>query len=247
VAIRNGQRLGPYEVLSAIGAGGMGEVYRARDSRLERTVAIKVLPTHLADKPELRGRFEREARTIASLNHPHICTLYDIGHQDEIDYLVLEYLEGEALAERLKKGPLPLDQVLQYAIQIADALDSYDHPGLGVPPFTQNEDLGNGDWSDFEFEPHGCQLIYISSSERNLLAQILKTLNGWAILTVGEMEQFAARGGKIQLTVEDKQIHFTINLSVASGEQLRIRSNLLSLARVVGTEADRGSEAGLVP
>ncbi|PYU28103.1 MAG: hypothetical protein DMG32_03690 [Acidobacteria bacterium] len=108
----------------------MGEVYRARDTRLDRVVAIKVLPSHLADKPELRERFEREARTIASLNHPHICTLYDIGQQGGIDYLVMEHLEGETLAERLKKGPLPLDQVLQYAIEIADALDKAHRKGI---------------------------------------------------------------------------------------------------------------------
>jgi eukaryotic-like serine/threonine-protein kinase len=130
MAIQVGQRLGPYEVLSAIGAGGMGEVYRARDTRLDRIVAIKVLPPHLADKPELRERFEREARTIASLNHPHICVLHDVGQQDGIDYLVMEHLEGETLAERLKKGPLPLDQVLQYAIEISDALDKAHRKGI---------------------------------------------------------------------------------------------------------------------
>jgi eukaryotic-like serine/threonine-protein kinase len=122
MALQHNQRLGPYEILSAIGAGGMGEVYRARDTRLERTVAIKILPHDRAARPELRERFEREARTIASLNHPHICTLYDIGQQDGTDFLVMEYLEGETLAERLKKGPLALDQVLQYAIEISDAL-----------------------------------------------------------------------------------------------------------------------------
>ncbi len=103
-----GTKLGPYEVLSAIGAGGMGEVYKARDTRLNRIVAIKVLPTHLADRSELRERFEREAKTIASLNHPHICTLHDTGHQDEIDFLVMEFIEGETLAQRLQKGRLPL-------------------------------------------------------------------------------------------------------------------------------------------
>src|SRR5882762_8884772 len=125
-----GRRLGPYEILSSIGAGGMGEVYRARDTRLDRIVAIKVLPTHLADRSELRERFEREARVVASLNHPHICTLFDIGHQDGIDYLVMEYLEGETLAQRLLKGPLPLDQVLQYAIEISDALDKAHRKGV---------------------------------------------------------------------------------------------------------------------
>jgi serine/threonine protein kinase len=130
MAILPGRRLGPYEILSAIGAGGMGEVYRARDTRLNRIVAIKVLPTHLADRSELRERFEREARTIASLNHPHICTLFDIGHQDGIDYLVMEYLEGETLAQRLLKGSLPIQQVLQYAIEISDALDKAHRKGI---------------------------------------------------------------------------------------------------------------------
>src|ERR1700740_240182 len=130
MAILSGKRLGPYEILSPIGAGGMGEVYRARDTRLERVVAVKILPDHLSDRAELRERFEREARTIASLNHPHICTLYDIGHQDGTDFLVMEYLEGETLAERLKKGPLPLGQVLQYAIEIADALDKAHRQGI---------------------------------------------------------------------------------------------------------------------
>ena len=130
MTVNPGKRLGPYEILSAIGAGGMGEVYRAKDTRLDRIVAIKVLPPHLADSPELRERFEREARTIASLNHPHICTLHDIGHQDGTDFLVMEYLEGETLAQRLVKGPLPLDQVLQYAIEIADALDKAHRKGV---------------------------------------------------------------------------------------------------------------------
>jgi serine/threonine protein kinase len=103
-----GSKLGAYEVVAQIGAGGMGEVYPARDTRLNRDVAIKVLPAHLADKPESRERFEREARTIASLNPPHICTLHDIGHQDGTDFFVMEYLEGETLAHRLLKGALPL-------------------------------------------------------------------------------------------------------------------------------------------
>src|SRR5437879_8120328 len=107
----------------------MGEVYRARDTRLDRIVAVKILPDHLANRAELRERFDREARTVASLNHPHICSLFDIGHQDGIDFLVMEYLEGETLAERLKKA-LPLDQVLQNAIEIADALDKAHRKGI---------------------------------------------------------------------------------------------------------------------
>lgn len=130
MAILSGTRLGPYEIVSSIGAGGMGEVYRARDTRLERTVAVKILPEHLAERANLRERFEREAKTIASLNHPHICTLYDIGHQDGTEYLVMEYLEGETLAQRLAKGPLPIQQTLQYAIEIADALDKAHRKGI---------------------------------------------------------------------------------------------------------------------
>ena len=125
-----GARLGPYQIEARIGAGGMGEVYKARDTRLDRIVAIKVLQTHLANRSELRERFEREAKTIASLNHPHICTLYDTGHQDEIDFLVMEYIEGETLAQRLQKGSLPIQQVLQYAIEISDALDKAHRKGI---------------------------------------------------------------------------------------------------------------------
>jgi eukaryotic-like serine/threonine-protein kinase len=118
-----GTTLGSYQIVSLLGVGGMGEVYQARDNRLQRTVAIKVLPAYRADEPELRSRFECEARIIASLNHPHICTLYDIGQQDGIDYLVMEYLEGETLAQRLAAGPLLLEQALQNSQEIADALD----------------------------------------------------------------------------------------------------------------------------
>src|SRR5450755_454624 len=130
MALTAGFKLGPYEILTPVGAGGMGEVYRARDTRLDRTVAIKVLPEHLSAKPQLRERFEREARAVSSLNHPHICTLYDVGQQDGIDYLVMEYLEGDTLAERLNKGPLPLNQVLTYAIEIAAALDQAHRHGV---------------------------------------------------------------------------------------------------------------------
>src|SRR5512136_2590260 len=107
-----GTRLGPYQILAPLGAGGMGEVYRARDTRLGRDVAIKVLSPHLAATPESRARFEREARTISQLNHPHICTLHDVGHQDGIDYLVMEFLDGETLARRLERGALPVPDVL---------------------------------------------------------------------------------------------------------------------------------------
>jgi eukaryotic-like serine/threonine-protein kinase len=126
----SGVRLGPYEILDALGAGGMGEVYRARDTRLERTVAIKILPTQLSSDPVRKQRFEREAKTISSLNHPHICVLYDVGSQDGVDYLVMECVEGETLAARLEKGALPQEQMLKYGVQIAEALDKAHRNGL---------------------------------------------------------------------------------------------------------------------
>jgi eukaryotic-like serine/threonine-protein kinase len=125
-----GTRLGPYEIVAPLGAGGMGEVYRAKDTRLDRSVAIKVLPSHLTADPERRARFEREAKAVSSLNHPHICTVYDVGHEQGTDYLVMELVEGETLAQRVKKGALPLDQLLRTAIEIADALDKAHRQGV---------------------------------------------------------------------------------------------------------------------
>src|SRR6188474_2645748 len=117
-----GATLGPYEILARAGAGGMGEVYKARDTRLNRTVAIKVLPADLTADPDARQRLQREAKAVAALSHPHICSLFDIGHQDGCDFLVMEFLEGETLAQRLTRGKLPLDEALQAGLQIADAL-----------------------------------------------------------------------------------------------------------------------------
>src|SRR3989442_222972 len=135
-----GTRLGPYEILSAIGAGGMGEVYKARDTRLDRTVAIKVLPDQFAAHPDRRERFDREARAVAALSHPNICALYDVGQApnpdppasgpDAIRFLVMEYLEGQTLADRLVRGPLPVSQVLRCATELADALDHAHRHGL---------------------------------------------------------------------------------------------------------------------
>ncbi|HLZ42452.1 MAG TPA: protein kinase [Candidatus Sulfotelmatobacter sp.] len=130
MGISAGTRLGPYEILAPLGAGGMGEVYRARDTRLERTVAIKVLPSHLSDNPDLKQRFEREAKAISQLNHPNICTLYDVGHEGPTDYLVMEFLEGESLAERLKRGTLPLKEIIGIGCNIADALDRAHRAGI---------------------------------------------------------------------------------------------------------------------
>jgi serine/threonine-protein kinase len=130
MALAVGAKLGPYEVVSPLGAGGMGEVYRGRDTRLDRNVAIKILPAHLSDNPEARERFDREARAISSLNHPNICHLYDVGSQDGTSYLVMEYLEGETLADRLRKGPLPLEQFFKVGIEICEGLEKAHRSGV---------------------------------------------------------------------------------------------------------------------
>jgi len=130
MGLSSGTKLGPYEIVAPLGAGGMGEVYRARDTRLERSVAVKILPQHLADKAEASERFEREARTISSLNHPNICQLHYVGQQDGVRYLVMELLEGETLADRLRRGPLPFEQVLRYGAEIADGLHAAHRRGV---------------------------------------------------------------------------------------------------------------------
>src|SRR5499426_2939887 len=125
-----GARLGPYEILAPLGAGGMGEVYKARDTRLDRTVAIKILTEALGRDPQFRERFDREARAISQLDHPHICALHDVGEHNGTSFLVMQYLDGETLEARLRKGALPLDQAFQIAIQIADALDKAHRAGI---------------------------------------------------------------------------------------------------------------------
>jgi len=130
MTLDKGSRLGPFEIIEPLGAGGMGEVYRAQDTRLDRTVAIKVLPQHLSKSPELKQRLEREARAISSLQHPNICTLHDIGNEDGVDFLVMEHLEGETLAVRLERGPLAMDELLTVGTAIADALDKAHRKGL---------------------------------------------------------------------------------------------------------------------
>src|SRR5947208_11380761 len=130
MALTSGTKLGPYEILAPLGAGGMGEVYRARDTRLDRTVAIKVLASHLSSSPELKQRFEREAKSISALNHPHICSLYDVGSQDGIDYLVMEFLEGKTLGERLRQGVLPLKETLKVGMEVSEALEVAHRAGI---------------------------------------------------------------------------------------------------------------------
>ena len=128
--LSSGTRLGPYAILSPLGAGGMGEVYVARDTRLDRTVAIKVLPREFSEDPGRRARFEREARTIASLSHPHICTVHDVGDHEGFAFLVMERLEGETLAARLTRGPLPLGEAIACASQLAEGLECAHRAGI---------------------------------------------------------------------------------------------------------------------
>jgi Tol biopolymer transport system component len=130
MSLASGTKLGPYEIQSPLAAGGMGEVYRAKDTRLDRTVAVKILPSHLSDNAEAKQRFDREARAISSLNHPNICTLHDVGHQGGVDFLVMEFLEGETLADRLRKGPLPTELVLKYGIEICEGLERAHKSGV---------------------------------------------------------------------------------------------------------------------
>jgi serine/threonine protein kinase len=130
VTLTTGTRLGPYEILSPLGAGGMGEVYKARDTRLERTVAVKILPPRFSEDADMKQRFEREAKAISALAHVNICALYDVGTHEGTEYLVMEHLEGQTLAERLASGPLPPEQLLKVSIEIAAALDAAHHAGI---------------------------------------------------------------------------------------------------------------------
>ena len=130
MSLNPGTKLGPYEILAPLGAGGMGEVYKAKDTRLDRTVAIKVLPSHVASNPEVRQRFEREARAVSSLNHPHICTIHDIGEHEGWPFIVMEYLKGQTLKEKMQSGPLPTKDLLGIGIQVADALDAAHAEGI---------------------------------------------------------------------------------------------------------------------
>ena len=174
-----GKSLGPYEILSAIGAGGMGEVYKATDTRLNRTVAVKVLPEHVAANPELKQRFEREAQAIAALKHPNICVIYDVGEESGTQYLVMEYLEGETLAARLEKGAIPLDQALKCATEISDALDKAHQQGM------IHRDVKPG---NIMLTKSGAKLLDFGLAKRNPIRAIenkseLPTLNGESALT----------------------------------------------------------------
>src|SRR5580765_2183057 len=212
MALALGTLLGSYEIGTPLGAGGMGEVYRARDIRLDRTVAIKVLPKQLSNDPVSKQRFEREAKTISSLNHPNICVLYDVGHQDGIDYLVMECVEGESLAERLQKGPLPLDQVLKYGAQISLALDQAHRSGV------IHRDLKPG---NIMLTPTGAKLLDFG------LAKPTAPLSSATTLTDSTRNSPVTEGGTIVGTFQ------YMSPEQIEGKELDGRSDIFSLGAVL--------------
>src|SRR5258707_7055580 len=205
-----GKQLGPYEITATLGVGGMGEVYRARDTRLERTVAIKVL-LQLSSDPGRRQRFEREAKAISGLNHPNICVLHDIGHQDGIDYLVMECVEGETLAKRLEKGPLLLEQVLKYGAQIADALDKAHRAGI------VHRDLKPG---NIMLTPTGLKLLDFGLAKTSSLVDM-------AAMTVTKAESPITEQGTIVGTFQ------YMSPEQVEGRELDGRSDIFSLGAVL--------------
>ncbi len=213
MALALGTHLGPYEILGSLGAGGMGEVYRARDTRLERDVAIKILPAHLSSDSVRKQRFEREAKTISSLNHPHICVLYDVGHQDGVDYLVMECVEGETLGKRLEKGPLPLEQVLKYGMQIADALDKAHRSGV------VHRDLKPG---NIMLTPTGAKLLDFGLAKAVVATTSVATLTAAATQTT-PMTQEGTIVGTFQYMSPEQ----------VEGKELDGRSDIFSLGAVL--------------
>ncbi len=213
MALTSGTKLGPYEIIAQLGAGGMGEVYQARDTRLERTVAIKILPAQLSDDPTRRQRFEREAKTISSLNHPHICTLYDIGRQDGVDFIVMEYVEGVTLVARLEKGPLPTAEVLEYGIQLASALDKAHRSGV------THRDLKPG---NIMLTKSGAKLLDFG------LAKAAPPLTGGATLTnVAAHADPVTREGAVVGTVP------YMSPEQVEGKEVDARSDIFSLGAVL--------------
>ena len=212
MALASGTKLGPYQIVAPLGAGGMGEVYRARDTRLERTVAIKILPPHLSSDPVRRQRFEREAKIISGLNHPHICVLHDVGKQDGIDFLIMECLEGETLAKRLEKGPLPLEQVLKYGAQIADALDRAHRSGV------VHRDLKPG---NIMLTPTGAKLLDFG------LAKPAAPLASLATLTATKQESPVTEDGTIVGTFQ------YMSPEQVEGKEIDGRSDTFSLGAVL--------------
>jgi eukaryotic-like serine/threonine-protein kinase len=211
--LASGTQLGPYEIIAPLGAGGMGEVYRARDTRLDRIVAIKILPVQFSSDPIRKQRFEREAKTISSLKHPHICVLHDVGSQDGLDYLVMECVEGETLAKRLDKGALPLEQVLKYGMQIADALDKAHRSGV------IHRDLKPG---NIMLTPSGAKLLDFGLAKPAAPLASLATLTA-AVMQTSPMTEQGAIVGTFQYMSPEQ----------VEGKELDGRSDIFSLGTVV--------------
>jgi len=207
-----GTKVGPFEISALLGTGGMGEVYRAKDTRLGRSVAIKILRPQFSADPIRKQRFEREAKTISSLNHPHICVLYDVGHQDGTDYLVMECVEGETLAKRLEKGPLPLEQVLKYGAQITDALDKAHRSGV------VHRDLKPG---NLMLTPSGAKLL-----DFGLAKPAAPVLTG-ATLTAATRDSAMTEEGRIVGTFQ------YMPPEQVEGKEVDSRSDIFSLGAVL--------------
>src|SRR5215469_14355139 len=212
MALALGTRLGPYEILAPLGAGGMGEVYRARDTRLGRDVALKILPAEFSADPVRKQRFGREAKTISSLNHPNICVLHDVGTHDGVDYLVMECMEGETLRKRVEKGPLPLEQVLKYGAQIADALEKAHRSGV------VHRDLKPG---NIMVTPTGVKLLDFG------LAKPVTPLGSLATLTATKQESPVTQEGTIVGTFQ------YMSPEQIEGKELDGRSDIFSLGAVL--------------
>src|ERR1700694_2557016 len=212
MSLAPGTKLGPYEIGAPLGAGGMGEVYRARDTRLDRTVAIKILPAQLSSDPVRKQRFDREAKAISSLNHPHICVLHEVGHQDGIVYLVMECIEGETLAKRLEKGPLPLEQILKYGMQLADALDKAHRSGV------VHRDLKP---ANIMLTPSGAKLLDFG------LAKPVAPLASLATLTATKQESPVTEQGTIVGTIQ------YMSPEQIEGKELDGRSDIFPLGAVL--------------
>jgi len=204
MALTSGSKLGPYEIVAPLGAGGMGEVYRASDTRLNRVVAIKILPQHLSEKPEARERFDREARAISSLNHPNICQLYDVGAQDGTSYLVLEYLEGETLANRLRRMTLPLEQILRYGIDVASALDAAHRRGIVHRDLKPGNIFvtAHGECKVLDFGLAKLGELDATPEAATLASPEVLTSPGTAVGTVAYMSPEQARGEPVDLRTD---------------------------------------------
>src|SRR3984893_13501652 len=212
MSLSAGTILGHYEIVAPLGTGGIGEVYRANGLRLYRIVAIKILPANIAADPAAKQRFEREAKTVSSLNHPHICVLHDIGHQDGVDYIVMECVEGETLAKRLEKGPMPLDQTLKCGAQIADALDKAHRSGI------VHRDLKPG---NIMLTPSGAKLLYFG------LPKQASPLASLATMTSASPHSPITQQGTIVGTFQ------YMSPEQVQGQELDGRSDIFSLGAVL--------------